>query len=101
MGEGLRKTSCKSGTSEVSCKNMHRGQFFEKDYWKFFKKYKPLSELTSGIGDIDSDNDIVSVKYYNTQGIEVAAPEYNDGKLYIVVKRYSTGKTDTTKLLNR
>ena len=40
-------------------------------------------------------------KYYNTQGIEVAAPEYNDGKLYIVVKRYSTGKTDTTKLLNR
>ncbi len=69
--------------------------------WKFFKNYKPLSELTSGIGDIDSDNDIVSVKYYNTQGIEVAAPEYNDGKLYIVVKRYSTGKTDTTKLLNR
>lgn len=50
----------------------------------------------SGISDIAEDSDIVDMKYYNLNGVEVKTPETG---LYIVRKIHADGKTSVSKMM--
>lgn len=69
--------------------------------WKFFKNYKPLSELTSGINDVVAEKQTVGKVYYNLSGMKVDEPAAADGKLYIVVTTFDDGSSKAQKIINR
>lgn len=69
--------------------------------WKFFKNYKPLDALTSGIDDAIADKAVTAKVYYNLSGVQVDEPTAADGKLYIVVTTFEDGSTKAQKILNR
>lgn len=61
--------------------------------WTNFKSI----EGTSGIDDIAADTEIVSVKYYDLQGREIAVPA--EGQLFIRHTTYTSGQTLTEKVV--
>lgn len=68
--------------------------------WHFFQNIQPMSGM-SGIDDVaDDSTETVARRYFNLQGIEVAAPATPDGKVYIVKEIYSSGKVKTIKYVN-
>jgi len=54
----------------------------------------------SGIGDVIDGKIVVKEVYYNTYGIEVPKPASYDGVLYMVVRTYNDGTTNTSKFFN-
>ena len=52
---------------------------------------------TSGVEGVASDNEVVSVEYFDVQGYKVANPTANT--LYIVRTKYADGSVETTKAL--
>jgi len=55
----------------------------------------------SGVEGLDADNEIVDIKYFTTDGVQVKAPTTADGNIYIVVIKYKDGTTKRFKQLNR
>ena len=54
----------------------------------------------AGVGDIVEDKVIVKEVYYNTYGVEVPEPDGKDGNVYIVVRTYDDGTSETLKFFN-
>ena len=54
----------------------------------------------SGINDILNGKIVVKEVYYNTYGIEVPKPTSHDSNVYMVVRTYDDGTTDTLKFFN-
>lgn len=58
------------------------------------------SVIASGIGDIDGEElDVVSSRYFNVSGIEVAEPSVADGNVYVVVRTFSDGSVKVEKMV--
>ncbi len=55
----------------------------------------------SGIAGILNGKVVVKEVYYNTYGMEVPEPTSRDGNIYMVVRTYDDGTTDTLKFFNR
>lgn len=91
-------------TKEVNPTTGRETTVYSNPLWsKFGDRIYPLSQLSSAVKDVISDNvasEITSVKYYNLSGIEVKAPTSKDGKLYIKVNRYANGATKAEKFVN-
>ena len=54
----------------------------------------------AGVGDIVEGKVIVKEVYYNTYGVEVPEPDGKDGNVYIVVRTYDDGTSETLKFFN-
>lgn len=68
---------------------------------KFSKEYElQASVLSSGIGEIgDAGLEVVSSRYFNVGGIEVAEPSAADGNVYVVVRTFSDGSVKVEKVV--
>ncbi len=65
------------------------------------KTYELAVNHTSGIGSIENDREnVVSRRFFNTEGIEVPMPETADGRIYIVLEELSDGSTRVVKVVN-
>ena len=54
--------------------------------------------VPSGIDGVNGDSQIVSEQFFTTDGVRVAAPE-NAGQVYIVVRKYADGTSDTRRII--
>lgn len=64
------------------------------------REYKLKLNVVNGIGEIGNDADILEQTFFNVNGIQVPKPEKGDGKIYIVIVKYTDGKIKTFKLVN-
>ncbi len=65
------------------------------------KSYDLTVDAKSGVDGLDADNmEVVSVRYYNAAGVEVAKPDTADGQVYITVTRYADGTEKVAKIVN-
>lgn len=65
------------------------------------KNYELTVDAKSGVNDLDGEKaEIVSVRYFNAAGMEVAKPEGRDGQVYITVTRYADGTERVEKITN-
>lgn len=56
---------------------------------------------TTGIESLNGDGrEVVSEMWISTNGVKVARPMLKDGKVYMVVRKYSDGTAETIKVLN-
>lgn len=67
------------------------------------KSYELQAQVgTDAIDELTGDaDDIVSARYFNAAGVEVAAPTAADGRLYIVVATHADGTVSVAKRLNK
>jgi hypothetical protein len=54
-----------------------------------------VTELDKSI-DIDSNDPLIAIRYYNLQGVEVQQPQENG--IYLIKKIYASQKTETLKI---
>lgn len=65
------------------------------------KNYELTVNATSGVNDLNAENaEIVSVRYFNAAGIEVAKPDYADGQVYVTITKYADGTERVAKIAN-
>lgn len=65
------------------------------------KSYDLTVDAKSGVNDLNADAEIVSVRYFNAAGMEVAKPTAADGQVYVTVTKYIDGTERVAKLLNK
>ena len=65
------------------------------------KTYQLQADAQAGVSDILGDADVVSSRWYDAAGVEVAAPAQADGRVYIVVATMADGTTRTAKVVNK
>lgn len=69
--------------------------------WSFFKNYKPLSTLNSGIDNTVAEKEVTGKTWFNLSGMAIPAPSSADNKVYIVVTTFADGSSKAEKILNR
>lgn len=67
---------------------------------KLTKTFEINCDKKTGIGDILNIKVVVKEIYYNTHGIEIPKPASHDDNVYIVVRTYDDGTTDSLKFFS-
>lgn len=65
------------------------------------KTYELTVDFTSGIDAAGTNgSDVVSRRFFNAAGVEVAAPQTTDGQVYMVIEKLTNGTTRVVKVTN-
>lgn len=67
------------------------------------KTYELTVDFTSGIDAIGANGseNVVSRKFFNAAGVEIAAPQTADGQVYMVIEKLNDGTTRVIKIANK
>ena len=64
--------------------------------WKEFKNIQ-----TSGVDEIGAEFDVITMEWFNAEGMKVEKPSAPDGRIYICVETLSNGNIKTKKIINK